>query len=146
MRGRLYRDWNRFWFLDTSSWLFACKFSLRWLLQQFACLSGRAFVGCKLNSSMWIRSILVLKFWFSWIFVCGAFMLQAVKFCIWIYSFSHKSNFYTYFLFPATVQAFFRLQKPVSQLVPHIGKLEYDINDEIGVPNAKVFHQSSAVM
>ncbi|KAG8646163.1 hypothetical protein MANES_10G129700v8 [Manihot esculenta] len=48
----------------------------------------------------------------------------------------------------ATVQAFFRLQKPVSQLVPHIGKLEYDINDEIGVPNAKVvilsMHQSGA--
>ncbi|KAJ9158611.1 hypothetical protein P3X46_024176 [Hevea brasiliensis] len=48
----------------------------------------------------------------------------------------------------ATVQAYFRLQKPVSQLVPHIGRLEYDINDEIGVPNAKVailsMHQSGA--
>lgn len=39
---------------------------------------------------------------------------------------------------PATVQANFRLQKPVSELVPHIERLEYDINEEIGVPNAKV--------
>ncbi|KAL5789798.1 hypothetical protein ACOSQ2_004686 [Xanthoceras sorbifolium] len=38
----------------------------------------------------------------------------------------------------ATVQAYFRLQKPVSQLVPHIERLEYDIYEEISVPNAKV--------
>ncbi|KAF2293774.1 hypothetical protein GH714_004618 [Hevea brasiliensis] len=48
----------------------------------------------------------------------------------------------------ATVQAYFRLQQPVSQLIPHIGRLEYDITNEIGVPNAKVailsMHQSGA--
>lgn len=48
----------------------------------------------------------------------------------------------------AAVQAYFRLQKPVSELVPHIGRLEYDITDEIGVPQAKVavlsLHRSGA--
>ncbi|KAG6792514.1 hypothetical protein POTOM_001665 [Populus tomentosa] len=38
----------------------------------------------------------------------------------------------------ATVQAYFRLLKPVVQLVTHIARLEYDINEEIGIPNAKV--------
>ncbi|KAL0293750.1 UNVERIFIED_CONTAM: hypothetical protein Scaly_2577100 [Sesamum calycinum] len=38
----------------------------------------------------------------------------------------------------ATVQAYFRLQKPVSKLVPFIARLEYDLNGEIGVPSAKV--------
>ncbi|XP_048439270.1 inverted formin-2-like [Pyrus x bretschneideri] len=38
----------------------------------------------------------------------------------------------------ATVQAYFRLEKPVTDLVPHIQRLEYDINAEIGVPGAKV--------
>ncbi|XP_050376036.1 uncharacterized protein LOC126793529 [Argentina anserina] len=38
----------------------------------------------------------------------------------------------------ATVQAYFRLEKPVRELVPHIGLLEYDINGEIGVPDTKV--------
>ncbi|XP_074370879.1 uncharacterized protein LOC141712022 isoform X2 [Apium graveolens] len=38
----------------------------------------------------------------------------------------------------ATVQAYFRLQKPVSVLIPVISKLEYDINEEIGVPSMKV--------
>ncbi|KAG6653000.1 uncharacterized protein LOC122311114 [Carya illinoinensis] len=38
----------------------------------------------------------------------------------------------------ATVQAYFRLDKPVSNLVPHIGRLEYDIYGEIGVPGMKV--------
>lgn len=43
------------------------------------------------------------------------------------------------FLFvPASVQAYFTLEKPVSQLVQHIGRLEYDINAEIGVPDTKV--------
>lgn len=48
----------------------------------------------------------------------------------------------------ATVQSYFRLYKPVSQLVPHIGKLEYDIYGEVGVPDTKVailsMHQSGA--
>ncbi|KAL7002000.1 hypothetical protein U1Q18_003148 [Sarracenia purpurea var. burkii] len=48
----------------------------------------------------------------------------------------------------ATVQATFRLQKPVSILVPHIGRLEYDIFEEIGVPYTKVavlsMHQDGA--
>uniref|UniRef100_A0A5B7ABR3 Putative mastermind-like domain-containing protein 1 isoform X1 n=1 Tax=Davidia involucrata TaxID=16924 RepID=A0A5B7ABR3_DAVIN len=38
----------------------------------------------------------------------------------------------------ATVQAYFRLQKPVSVLVPRIARLEYDIYGEIGVPFTKV--------
>ncbi|KAE8009070.1 hypothetical protein FH972_005526 [Carpinus fangiana] len=48
----------------------------------------------------------------------------------------------------ATVQSYFRLDKPVSQLVPHIGRLEYDIYGEVGVPDTKVailsMHQSGA--
>lgn len=47
--------------------------------------------------------------------------------------------------FPATVQAYFRLEKPVSQLVSHIGRLEYDIYGEVGVPGTKVLLQASAV-
>ncbi|XP_052193131.1 verprolin isoform X2 [Diospyros lotus] len=51
-------------------------------------------------------------------------------------------------LHDATIQAYFRLPKPVSELVPHIGRLEYDIYNEIGVPNSKVailsMHQPSA--
>ncbi|CAN6720191.1 unnamed protein product [Malus baccata var. baccata] len=38
----------------------------------------------------------------------------------------------------ATVQAYFRLEKPVMDLVPRIRRLEYDINGEIGVPGTKV--------
>ncbi|XVF68123.1 hypothetical protein PTKIN_Ptkin10aG0177900 [Pterospermum kingtungense] len=48
----------------------------------------------------------------------------------------------------APVHAYFKLQKPVSELVQHIEKLEYDIYEEIGVPNTKVailsMHQSGA--
>ncbi|XP_024026166.1 uncharacterized protein LOC21406943 [Morus notabilis] len=48
----------------------------------------------------------------------------------------------------APVQAYFVLEKPVSQLVPLIGRLEYDITAEIGVPDTKVavlsMHQSGA--
>lgn len=48
-------------------------------------------------------------------------------------------SFFLSFLFPsATVQASFRLQEPVSMLVQHIGRLEYDIYGEIGVPYTKV--------
>ncbi|MBA0739197.1 hypothetical protein Gogos_012487 [Gossypium gossypioides] len=38
----------------------------------------------------------------------------------------------------APVHACFTLQKPVSELVDHIQKLEYDIYEEIGVPETKV--------
>ncbi|XP_057503441.1 uncharacterized protein LOC130786981 [Actinidia eriantha] len=38
----------------------------------------------------------------------------------------------------AKVQASFRLQKSISELLPHIGRLEYDIYGEIGVPDTKV--------
>ncbi|XP_028775483.1 uncharacterized protein LOC114732362 isoform X1 [Neltuma alba] len=38
----------------------------------------------------------------------------------------------------ATVQASFKLEKPVSQLIPYIKRLEYDIYSEIGVPNTEV--------
>ncbi|XP_022748600.1 inverted formin-2-like [Durio zibethinus] len=48
----------------------------------------------------------------------------------------------------APVHAYFTLQKPVSELVQHIEKLEFDIYVEIGVPNTKVailsMHQSGA--
>lgn len=42
-------------------------------------------------------------------------------------------------LFAAPVHAYFTLEKPVSELVQHIQKLEYDIFEEIGVPDTKVF-------
>lgn len=56
---------------------------------------------------------------------------------------------YVFYLFiTASVQASFRLQKAVSELVPCIGRLEYDIYGEIGVPDTKVavlsMHQSGA--
>ncbi|XP_071727013.1 uncharacterized protein [Rutidosis leptorrhynchoides] len=38
----------------------------------------------------------------------------------------------------ATVQAYFKLGRPVSSLINQIKRLEYDINDEIGVPGAQV--------
>ncbi|KAM0952630.1 hypothetical protein DsansV1_C02g0015051 [Dioscorea sansibarensis] len=38
----------------------------------------------------------------------------------------------------ADIQAAFMLAKPFSQLVPHVQKLEYDIFEEIGVPDSKV--------
>lgn len=48
----------------------------------------------------------------------------------------------------ATVQAYFRLEKPVSYLIPQISRLEYDINDEIGAPGTQVailsMHKSCA--
>lgn len=48
----------------------------------------------------------------------------------------------------AKVQAYFRLEKPVSFLLPQISRLEYDINDEIGVPGTQVailsMHKSGA--
>ncbi|KAK7302446.1 hypothetical protein RJT34_13336 [Clitoria ternatea] len=47
----------------------------------------------------------------------------------------------------ATVQTSFRLEKPVSQLLPYIEVLEYDIYSEIALPNTKVailsMHQSN---
>ncbi|GAV61170.1 hypothetical protein CFOL_v3_04698, partial [Cephalotus follicularis] len=46
----------------------------------------------------------------------------------------------------ATVQASFRLRRPVLEVFPYIGRLEYDIYGEIGVPDTKVavlsMHQS----
>ncbi|XP_027931717.1 uncharacterized protein LOC114187622 isoform X1 [Vigna unguiculata] len=46
----------------------------------------------------------------------------------------------------AAVQTSFRLEKPVSELIPYIEKLEYDIYGEIALPNTKVailsMHQS----
>lgn len=38
----------------------------------------------------------------------------------------------------ATTQAYFRLEKPVSDIVLHIARLEYDILEEIAIPNMKV--------
>ncbi|XP_075494104.1 uncharacterized protein LOC142531739 isoform X3 [Primulina tabacum] len=38
----------------------------------------------------------------------------------------------------STVQAYFKLQRQAPELVPYIARLEYDINEEIGVPFFKV--------
>ncbi|XP_044462106.1 uncharacterized protein LOC123193291 [Mangifera indica] len=38
----------------------------------------------------------------------------------------------------STVQASFRLEIPVSEIVPHMERLEYDLYNEIGVPDAEV--------
>ncbi|KAL1564688.1 endochitinase A1-like isoform X1 [Salvia divinorum] len=38
----------------------------------------------------------------------------------------------------ATVQSYFQLQKPISELIPYISRLEYDVNEEIGVLSFKV--------
>ncbi|XP_009795502.1 uncharacterized protein [Nicotiana sylvestris] len=38
----------------------------------------------------------------------------------------------------STTQAYFRLEKPVSDIVPHIARLEYDILEEIAIPGIKV--------
>lgn len=38
----------------------------------------------------------------------------------------------------APVQAYFRLNKPVFELLPYVKKLEYDLNGELGVPFTKV--------
>ncbi|XP_042010146.1 synaptojanin-1-like [Salvia splendens] len=38
----------------------------------------------------------------------------------------------------ATVQSYFQLQKPISELIPYISRLEYDVNEEIGVLSLKV--------
>ena len=46
----------------------------------------------------------------------------------------------------APVQASFRLQKPVSLLSVYTSRLEREILDEIGVPNAKVSCQDWAVI
>ena len=46
-------------------------------------------------------------------------------------------------LFSATVQSYFQLQKPISELIPYISRLEYDVNEEIGVLSLKVWPQSS---
>lgn len=45
------------------------------------------------------------------------------------------------FFSAATVQGSFKLEKPVSELVKGIGRLEYDLYGEIGAPGSKVvFH------
>lgn len=41
-------------------------------------------------------------------------------------------------IFSATVQASFRLEKPVSQLIPYIERLENDLFGEIALPNTEV--------
>ncbi|XP_038891823.1 uncharacterized protein LOC120081196 isoform X1 [Benincasa hispida] len=38
----------------------------------------------------------------------------------------------------ATAQVYFVLQKPVNELLPHIKRLEFDINGELDIPNLKV--------
>ncbi|CAK9318097.1 unnamed protein product [Citrullus colocynthis] len=38
----------------------------------------------------------------------------------------------------ATVQVYFVLEKPVNELLPHIKRLEFDINGELDIPNLKV--------
>jgi len=49
-------------------------------------------------------------------------------------------NFLLISLKPASVQASFRLQKPVSEVVRHKGKIEHDILRSIGLSNnSKVY-------
>lgn len=55
------------------------------------------------------------------------------------------SFYFIFSSFPATVQAYFRLDKPVSQLVPHIGRLEYDIFGEIAISDTKVLFQGNSL-
>ncbi|KAI9110519.1 hypothetical protein K1719_018385 [Acacia pycnantha] len=66
-------------------------------------------------------------------------ILLTDKMCINNIAISQKNH--------TTVQASFTLEKPVSELIPYIKKLEYDIYSEIGVPNTEVavlsIHQSS---
>lgn len=52
---------------------------------------------------------------------------------------------YIHLFTAAPVHAYFKLQKPVPELIQHIEKLEYDIYEEIGVPNTKVVHPTSAI-
>ena len=54
-------------------------------------------------------------------------------------SYQRHTYLITLVLISATVQAYFRLQRPVAVLIPFLSKLEYDINEEIGIPSAKVY-------
>lgn len=79
-------------------------------------------------------------------FKCNCFILISAQVAI-LDSKSAPLNLRLPFLYlSATVQVCFRLQKPVSLLVPHIGRLEYDIYEEIGVPGTKVLFQAFQVL
>jgi len=49
-------------------------------------------------------------------------------------------------ILPAAVQTSFRLEKPVSQLIPYVKTLEYDIYGEIALPNTKVSFYHASVL
>ncbi|KAJ0754985.1 hypothetical protein HanPI659440_Chr09g0352891 [Helianthus annuus] len=55
---------------------------------------------------------------------------------IWNYTFGYCRNFGDEQ--PTTVQAYFKLEKPISFLISQITRLEYDISGEIGVPGTQV--------
>ncbi|RYR35575.1 hypothetical protein Ahy_A10g050715 isoform D [Arachis hypogaea] len=46
----------------------------------------------------------------------------------------------------AFLQASFRMDRPISELLPYVERLEYDIYGEIGLPNTKVQPQASLVL
>ncbi|KAE8654381.1 putative serine/threonine-protein kinase samkC-like isoform X2 [Hibiscus syriacus] len=73
---------------------------------------------------------------------------QAINLSVPLVSFLVCCLCYYYLFFAAPVHVHFTLEKPVSELVQHIRKLEYDIYEEIGVPYTKVailsMHKSGA--
>ena len=130
----------------------------RWLpyLDDYAAeifrLEGRGDVVGFLCGRCWmVLSRLSNEFSFRCIFVLFLSLSVLLPGIFWILPFrSLKSGFDAKqaIKLNAPVHAYFKLQKPISELVQHIEKLEYDIYEEIGVPNTKVailsMHQSGA--
>ncbi|KAL2342173.1 hypothetical protein Fmac_010113 [Flemingia macrophylla] len=94
-------------------------------------------------------AVLVPAFSFKCLFLLLLSLAALVSSLFWVlprhtvtYSFDAKDVIKQ----SASVQTSFRLEKPVSQLIPYIKSLEYDIYGEIALPNTKVailsMHQS----
>lgn len=81
-----------------------------------------------MKDHIYIWNFKCLSKWLYWIFWALDTLVWSLKFI------------------SATVQAYFRLEKPVPQLIPYIERLEYDIYSEIGVPYTKVSPQASALI
>ncbi|KAK1440339.1 hypothetical protein QVD17_06164 [Tagetes erecta] len=94
------------------------------------------FVGCSIGFSR-IAKLFSFKCVFVLILgVCVLFtaVFSILKFHHWQTGFDAKASIKN----SASVQACFRLPKPVSYLLPRINRLEYDIYAEIGVPDTQV--------
>ncbi|GFY90715.1 hypothetical protein Acr_07g0009120 [Actinidia rufa] len=94
-------------------------------------LCDRCSVGlCRIGREFNLKCVVLLIFGLS-------VLLPAI---FWVLPLRSRTGFDAKYAIKisAKVQASFRLQKPVSELLPHIGKLEYDIYGEIGVPDTKV--------